>query len=1185
MTAMTEANPIPADILHAQGLATDPGASAWVSANAGSGKTFVLTRRVMRLLLAGVLPSRILCLTFTKAAAAEMSNRIFAELGKWAAMTAGELDNALRDLLGRAPERKESERARILFALALDSPGGLKIQTIHAFCEALLHQFPLEANVSGDFEIIDESRQSELLADARRQVISELEAPTHGKAPDSKLRDAFSTLIELASDAKIETALSEIVAFRDSFSRWTGGDPTAAMKPYWRSLQMNPSITEEELLSDCLQDTVFSESDLAEIAGLAARSSRTTDKQTAGLIQGLLESSNPKERALLKRRIFLTKENIEKETSSILTQSVIKAWSQLDRRIAEEAARTRNLYKRHQQWRILKSSQAIFTLGEAILDRYRRLKRRRGLADFDDLITHAADLLARPDVGPWIQYKLDRGIDHILVDEAQDTSARQWAIINALSADFFAGKGAVERVRTEFAVGDEKQSIFSFQGADPSLFLEQGRKLEKRASTARRRFEYIPLRISFRSAPDILQAVDAVFAIEDNFRGLSSDPGETRTVHEAIRVRDPGEVWIWPLVGKQKAEQRQSWLEPLDHRGQDHPAEILATRIAETIGSWMDRKEKLPGMDRPLRCGDILILVRRRDAFSSAIVRRLKEAGLPIAGADRLRLTEHIAVEDLIALGRIMLMPEDDLSLAAALKSPLFGLDDDDLIALTEGRGEQTLLEHMRLRAGDPSFMQAPAIRAICDRIDRLQQVASKQDAYGFYAHVLSAEGGRREFLSRLGSEAEDVLDAFEQAALDHSRQHGAGLEQFITAIMRNEPEIKREIDMRENEIRVITVHSAKGLEAPVVFLVDPCGPAFRKAHLPAVVELGNEAPGGFLWANGDRKAMPAIASHDSVAEQEAAEEYRRLLYVGMTRAADRLIVCGWHGIAAPNHPHWHSMVSAALFESAQEVPGGEGWNFRIWQSLEARFAQIRRDKPEKAEEPAGLRSDPLPDWLFRVAPTENGPARAITPSRAGLLPARRDDAEPADDHERAAAGFSTAAAAKARERGKLTHLLLQVLPPERPEERRRAGERIVLANRFGVGADEAQTALEEVLKILENPALSDLFGPQSRAEVPIAGRLRTMGIDIDVAGQIDRLAMAQDWVTVCDFKTNIHVPDDASVTPEAYILQLALYRGLLRETFPERKIRCQLLWTRTGRLMEFGEGLLDKAIESMTFS
>lgn len=1182
---MSEASAIPADTLHAQALATDPAASAWVSANAGSGKTFVLTRRVMRLLLAGVLPSRILCLTFTKAAAAEMSNRVFAELGNWAAMTTGELDSALENLLGRAPERAERERARILFALALDSPGGLKIQTIHAFCEALLHQFPLEANVSGDFEIIDDARQAELLADARRQVISELEEPTHGRLPDRGLRDAFSTLIEMASDAKIEAALSEIVACRDSFSRWTGGDPTTAMKPYWRSLQMNPSITEEELLADCLQDTVFSDSDLAGIAGLAARSGKSTDKQTAGLIQYFLNSSDPKERALFKRRIFLRKDNIKKETSSVLTQSVINAWPELDRKIAEEAERTRNLYQRHQRWRILKSSQAIFTLGEAILDRYRSLKRRRGLADFDDLITHAADLLARPDVGPWIQYKLDKGIDHILVDEAQDTSERQWAIIDALSADFFAGKGAVERIRTEFAVGDEKQSIFSFQGADPRLFLEQGRKLEKRARAARRKFEYVPLRVSFRSAPDILEAVDAVFALEANFRGLSSDPGETRTVHEAIRARDPGEVWIWPLVAKQKAEQRQSWLEPLDHRGPDHPAEILATRITETIDGWMKRKEKLPGMDRRLRCGDILILVRRRDAFSSAIVRRLKEAGLPIAGADRLRLTEHIAVEDLIALGRVMLMPEDDLSLAAALKGPLFGFDDDDLIALTEGRGEQTLLEHMRLCAGDASFTQVPVIRAACEMIDRLQQVASKQDAYGFYAHVLNAEGGRRAFLSRLGNEAEDVLDAFEQAALDHSLQHGAGLEQFISAIIRSEPEIKRDIDMRENEIRVITVHSAKGLEAPVVFLVDPCGPAFRKAHLPAVVEIGNDSSGGFLWANGDRTAMEAIASHDRIAEQEAAEEYRRLLYVGMTRAADRLIVCGWHGLNTPNHSHWHSMVSAALFESAREVPGGEGWSFRIWQSQQPRFVQARRDKPEKPEEPADQRSDPMPEWLYRAAPIASGRARAVTPSGAVSLPAPRDVTEAADDYDRAGVASDAAPAFAARERGKLTHLLLQVLPPEEPEERRMAGERIVLANHSHVGVDEARIALEEVLRILEDPACRDLFGPQSKAEVPIAGRLRVMGLDIDVAGQIDRLAIDQHWVTVCDFKTNVRVPDEAAKAPGGYILQLALYRGLLSETFPDRKIRCQLLWTRTGKLMEIDDSLLDKAIESMTFS
>jgi ATP-dependent helicase/nuclease subunit A len=1181
---MTETDPIPAETLLAQALATEPATSAWVSANAGSGKTFVLTRRVMRLLLSGVLPSRILCLTFTKAAAAEMSNRVFAELGNWAAMADGELDGALLKLLGRAPVRSEKERARILFALALDSPGGLKIQTIHAFCEALLHQFPFEANVSGDFEIIDDARQAELLAEARRQVVAGLEASSPGFVPDPGLREAFATLIALAPDARIEDALAEIVAARDGLGRWFNGDPKAAMGPIWRSLQMNPTITEDQLLADSLDDTVFPDAELSEIASVAAASGKATDRQTASLIRRFLVAGNPRERALLKRRIFLRKDNGKKQISSVFTKSVIKAIAKLEDNVAEETLRTHRMYERHQRWRILKSSQAVFTVGEAILEQYRTLKRRRGLADFDDLITHAADLLARPDVGPWVQYKLDRGIDHILVDEAQDTSERQWAIIKALSTDFFAGRGAVERPRTEFAVGDEKQSIFSFQGADPRLFSKQGRELERRAASAARPFRHIPLRISFRSTPDVLQAVDAVFGIAENFKGLTSDPGETGTVHEAVRARDPGEVRIWPLIGKQKAEQRQSWLEPLDHRGPEHPAEILAGRIARTIRGWIDDNEKLPGMDRALRCGDILILVRRRDAFSTAIVRRLKEANLPIAGADRIRLTEHIAVEDLIALGRVALMPEDDLSLASVLKSPLFGFDDDDLISLTDGRGERTLFEQMLLLAGDPSFALAERARGACETIGSLRELASTANAYGFYAHVLGTQGGRRAFLSRLGSEAADVLDAFEQAALDHARQHDGGLENFIAAILRAEPEIKREIDMRENEIRVITVHSAKGLEAPVVFLVDPCGPAFRKAHLPAIVELDPAAANGFLWANGDRAAMPAIAAQDLRSETEAAEEYRRLLYVGMTRAADRLIVCGWHGITSPGHPHWHSMVSAALVPAAREVAGGDDWNYWLWQSSDERIVAARRERPLAIQEAPSEDAERLPDWLLRAPPAQARSRRPIRPSGAGTHLALSDGNGRAGEQDRASEDADAAAREAARARGNLTHLLLQILPAEIPQERRRSGERIILANRFGVEEADARDALEEVLGILDDPACEDLFGPQSQAEIPIAGSIVVGGRTFPVIGQIDRLAAGPSAIAVCDFKTNREVPDNPEDAPGEYVLQLALYRRLLAEIYPGRRIDCLLLWTRTGRRMQIGESQLDKAIESMTF-
>ncbi len=602
--------------------------------------------------------------------------------------------------------------------------------------------------------------------------------------------------------------------------------------------------------------------------------------------------------------------------------------------------------KRLQAFRTLAASQALFEVGHEILLRYLSLKRQRGLADFSDLIGATVNLLARSQMRHWVQYKLDRGIDHVLVDEAQDTSPAQWEIVRALTDDFHSGAGAGGKVRTVFAVGDEKQSIYSFQGADPRKFSAEAEELKRRTMLAGLEFKSVPLKLSFRSAPDVLMAVDTVFEVEENFRGLSHT--ETRTVHQSVRMRDPGDVWIWPLIGMVKKPEPESWLEPLDHVGDDHPAETLARRIAGTIKGWISRGEKLPGRDRPIRCGDILILVRKRDTFSTAVIRRLKEQGLEIAGADRLKLTEHIAVEDLIALGRYMLTPEDDLSLAGVLKSPLFGFDDDDLIALAARRDGEPLHDHLALLAEDKGHPYAARAAGAQQVLEGWRAMALSATPYGFYAQVLGRGGGRRAFLSRLGTEAGDVLDAFEQAALDHMKGGGKGLEDFIAALTRASPDIKREVDTREDKIRVITVHSAKGLEAPIVFLVDPCTPAFGSHHRKKIVEPELDGTRHFLWAAAGRDASPLITAEDERAEAEAAEEYRRLLYVGMTRAADRLILCGWHKLRPPTPPHWHSMVMNALAPTSTEIDTGDGWSYHRWTARDENTVSMRREVPLK---------------------------------------------------------------------------------------------------------------------------------------------------------------------------------------------------------------------------------------------
>lgn len=1162
------ADTIPPQTLQSQSIASDPAHSAWVSANAGSGKTFVLTLRVIRLLLDNVKPGQILCLTFTKAAAAEMSNRVFDLLGKWVGMHDTELAVELEQILARPAKPQELERARTLFALSLDTPGGLKIQTIHAFCEALLHQFPLEANVSGHFTVLDETGQQEIVAEARRDVLLQIEKGSAGQ----QLTDAFDTLLDSASDTSIEMAISELIARRDTFQEWAQGNIDAAMAPLHKSLRIDPEQDEARVLEEALAPSRLSAFTQNTVLTDIERTGGASNLRFAALLRELAASNEISNSFRIRTELFLTREGKPRKT--LLTKAVMSLHPHLSDLLAEEATILLRARDRLNGLRMLRASRALFIVGDAILQRYQKLKRQNGLADFNDLIVAAANLLTRADIRNWVQYKLDSGIDHILIDEAQDTSPRQWEIIDAIVEEFFAGKGNEQEGRTVFAVGDEKQSIYSFQGADPRQFSVQARMLERKSREAGKLFHPVGLHLSFRSAPDILDAVDTVFDDPEIARGLSA--GEEKPVHEALRGSDPGEVQLWPLIGKERAEETNSWFAPVDAPEADDPAIQLAQRIAATIAGWVKRKEKLPGRRTPVRCGDILILVRRRDRFATAVTRELKLAGLSIAGADRLRLTEHIAVEDLMAIGRFVLMPEDDLSLAAALKSPVFGFDDHDLIEIASSREGMPLFDHMKCLAERESVSIHEKLKTTIETLERLRVLSFRVRPHEFFAHILSGEAGRRAFLSRLGTEAEDVLDAFLQAALSHERAGGKTLEDFLSALSLSAPEIKREVDMRRDEIRVITVHAAKGLEAPIVFLVDPCTPAFNKRHRPQIVRTRlDEHEVGYLWQPDSKNGIGLTETRYDEIEADAEAEYRRLLYVGMTRAADRLIVCGWHGINSPTQDHWHAMVSRQLADNARNMTDENGEPYLSWQSPRA---DIRAAAQEKAQSKDDTGPDDrllhLPDWLHEKADREPAIPRPLTPSDAGRLLRNNSTSvvETQAGGERQSALY----------RGTATHRLLQLLPDLAAAEREGAARKWLAKHARGLSAGSHEDILKETVCVLTDERLAALFGPGSRAEADVAGKIQLDGREIMVSGQIDRLVVTEGEIILADYKTNQDVPQKESLIPQSYLLQLALYRELLRKIYPSRKVRCWLIWTQNGQIDELGDAAMKHVLTAM---
>ena len=737
---------IPDAVTALQAEASDPAVSVFVSANAGSGKTHVLAQRVIRLLLDGIDPAKILCLTFTKAAAANMANRVFGQLAAWIALDDAALDEQLRRIGVRTLSASTRARARKLFAGALETPGGLKVETIHAFCARLLQRFPFEAQTPADFAVLDERGSLDLLNRVTLSVLLDAAA-----APEGLLGRGLATALTAAADMRLRELVREAVSRRDALTAWIGhaGGLGGALGQLSRTLNVALDETRDAVETEIVDGPLFPSSEWATVAELCSTSSSNDQEQCKRLT--LAAQASGAERVDAYLAVFLDSHYEPRKT--ILTKPLGRKYPELAATLLQERDRVAQLHKRRQAIICRDRTAALVTIADAVIKRYGDEKNRRGLLDYDDLIDHALAMLERVDAA-WVHYKLDRGIDHVLIDEAQDTSPKQWAIIRRLVEEFTAGEGARALRRSLFAVGDEKQSIFSFQGAAPKEFARMRRHFDRAHQAAGLAFVTREFKFSFRSGANVLGAIDAVFEAREMYASVTSDE-DGFPPHEALPDAAPGVVEVWPLIAPEPERDIEGWDAPFDETPETSPRIKLAQKIARMIRAAIDHREWVGSKGRPLSAGDVLVLVRQRGPLFEAIIRALKDAGVAVAGADRLTLTEHIAVVDLMALADALLLPDDDLALAIALKSPLFGWDDALLFDLAYDR-RSSLRRALVARAGErPEFADAAA------RLDRCADAARMRTPFAFFAWLLGAEGGRARILARLGLEAIDALDEF----------------------------------------------------------------------------------------------------------------------------------------------------------------------------------------------------------------------------------------------------------------------------------------------------------------------------------------------------------------------------------------------------------------------------------------
>lgn len=1153
------------DAISGQTRAALPNASAWVAANAGSGKTKVLIDRVARLLLLpDVKPDQILCVTYTKAAASEMQARLFQRLGAWSVMD----DERLRTDLAKLEKRPEGDyqasdigRARELFAQALETPGGLRIETLHAFCGRVLKRFPLEAGIAPGFHELDEDAAMRLW----RRSMDALGARL--KHAGTGLHDAVRVTSEAAGGRGLDVLLSLNMRrseIEDFIARAGGLEPALEVL---RAELGAPALASDRLLEAAV-DTDLPRSTLERVLEML-RQAGLAGGEVGGLIEIALSNRPPGERfsaccslvftgkGPVRRRNVYNKQELAAAPAlaSLFQVAPQPAGSEVARlTVARQCLAARKTFER---------SAALIRIADVVFEDFAHRKRASAGLDFEDLIRTVRQLLTQSGASEWVLWKLDGGLRHILLDEAQDTSPEQWAIIRALTSNFFVGEGA-ERSHpsTLFVVGDQKQSIYSFQGADPERFLAERKDFQARASAARIEFVNPRLDMSFRSARSILGFVDETFNPEayngESPFSVSTDGLSDAWRHTAYRKGHEGSVEIWPLVQKDEVAETAAWDAPMGQESQSSPKQKLARAIASFIRDELEAGAGVWENDqlRPARPGDFLILVRgRKGGLFDAILQALKRAGLPVAGADRLELLDSLPVQDLLNLVRFVLCPEDDLTLAEILKGPFGGLDDEtDLVPLAAQRPHGVSLWR-RLRDSD-----VPRHQRVRDWLERVlgQRHAPPFEFLSAALETTLPESERTGWdlmLSRFGGQAREPVSALLDRAGAFDAEGPSHLELFLAAIERDGGELKRELSAAQDEIRVMTAHGAKGLEAPVVIAPDtvsaPRGPG------ETVFRTDSGAP---VWAGSTKDDCATASRLREAANQRALREHRRLLYVTLTRARDRLVICGAAmgrtDSSGRDKASWYALCEASMGRLEERGSGVERHP-----SQDGDILRLGSPPPRLSGSSHPAPPPSAPEWVRRPAPPGASTPRLFTPSSLGR------DTPPA-----------LAALGPERDRrllrGRLIHTLFEALPELEPAQRETAAHRY-LARQSSLDEPARAEIVQAVMTVMTDPAFSDVFAPGGRPEAPVIGPLNGHIVN----GRVDRLVRTETEVLIIDYKTDRPAPTRIEDVGVGYKAQMAAYHAVLSTIWPDLRVRCLLVWTDGPRLMEIPEDDLKTAL------
>lgn len=1139
----------PQDASDNQRLAADPNASVWVSASAGSGKTKVLIDRLLRLLLPntqgekGSPVNKILCLTFTKAGAGEMSIRLRDTLADWA--SCDNLEEKLQDLLGSPPTKPQLTCARLLLGDVLDSPFGLQIMTIHAFCQSVLGRFTLEAGLSAGFKAIEEVESKRILTKSIDDVLKKVT-----REQGSINHDAFVNITNSVGQAGFSELFASLASQRSRIQKianknWGAHGLKSEIRQY---LNAPLDKTHDDVLNSACDDEAFDVENMRIASGILLDNGKKVAKSSGAKISKWLSEDRTQRMNSFWEYYYSIASKTSAIKHNLITKKIEEDYPECHQTIMQEVERLSKVVQTLQAIKCADLSFSLLLLSEEILTQYSKTKNELCVLDYDDMILKTLALLDGSSMGvdasagaSWVHYKLDNGIDHILLDEAQDTNPDQWEVIAALANEFFVGLSASQKKRTVFAVGDTKQSIYGFQRAAPEEFDKKRQYFKDKSLNCGNIWRDVGLHVSFRTTPAVLRVVDKVFENPDLL-------GEVPTAHYAYRDKDKGVVEAWPLIEGDKNNDDEEgensiWSPPTKIIHHKSAVQKMADYIADNIERWIKKGEILPSTGMPVSAGDIMILVRKRAKIADILVRTLKRKGIAVSGRDTLYLYSHLAAQDLISLAKFSLLQDDDLSLACVLKSPLIGWDDDDLFNIAHNRDASLWLS---LQSNEEHRNIAKYLKSAID-------MASKLSAFEFFSKILESPcpcdevSGRRAIWARLGVDAIEPMDELLSIALDFdSGDDVPTLQNFIAVVEANpDAKIKRDMTEASDEVRIMTVHGSKGLQSPIVIIPEDVSSSGggKSDEGDKLLWSQNGIP---IWSPDIKSECEKYTALMEAKKQKDAHEEWRGCYVAMTRAKDKLYVGGYNNSnKSSKKDSWHSTIRCALEDIEGSTANKDGV-ITFCDNLD--LPSYERHEESEAVE------NKLPCWIYKNAPKDPNVTEEI------LSPSRMHEE---DDDKLAplmlAAGRSQK---KAMQYGDLMHGLLQLLPSLARDERKNSGLLFAMSR---TSREEAQSALENAIDIIEDEKFAHIFGENSMAEVAISGRLKNGNL---VSGRIDRIVISDDEIMIVDFKTG-SIPRDVNNIPPLYKSQMAAYRDLVSQMYEKHNIRCAFLFTNGGILIE----------------